>query len=194
MIIFESSLTDVAEPPLLNQKFATGMSSPGGEETGEGELNPREHRERHFLCCSFVGELNHRGLQSALIRGSCHIRVHLCPSVVKKAFFTKRTHFLPGPGPSKPFKGTQSVSRLFKGSGEKNFCLNTWFAPFLTFYMVQCRGSIREVSPQIPKPFQTVPRCSKPFPGKKKIVYFPGGTRRCLPWKTPVPPKKCRLM
>jgi hypothetical protein len=31
-------LTGVAEPPKINQKSAAGMSSPGGEETGEGEL------------------------------------------------------------------------------------------------------------------------------------------------------------
>jgi hypothetical protein len=38
MIDFQSQLTGVAEPPFLNQKSAAGMSSPGGEETGEGEL------------------------------------------------------------------------------------------------------------------------------------------------------------
>jgi hypothetical protein len=39
--------------------------------------------------------------------------------VVKKLFFTKRTHFF-FLGPSKHFKGIQSVSMLFKGLGEKN--------------------------------------------------------------------------
>jgi hypothetical protein len=39
MIVFQSPLTGVAEPPAINQTFAVGMSSPGGEETGEGELN-----------------------------------------------------------------------------------------------------------------------------------------------------------
>jgi hypothetical protein len=68
-----------------------------------------------------------------------------CSSVVKKPFFAKRTHFgkfgnrcksirstktsshfgaktnpfSPGSGHSKPFKGIQSVSKLFKGFGKK---------------------------------------------------------------------------
>jgi hypothetical protein len=51
-----------------------------------------------------------------------------------KALFTKRTHF---PfGLSKPFKGIQSVSKRFKGPGEKilsqrralpRFSRSTWF-------------------------------------------------------------------
>jgi hypothetical protein len=41
--------------------------SPWGEGRGEGELNLRERSERHFLCCSLVGELCSRGRQSALM-------------------------------------------------------------------------------------------------------------------------------
>jgi hypothetical protein len=65
MIDFQSPWTGMAEPSVINQKSAAGMSSPGGEETGEGEPNHRERGERHFLCCSFVGEPNHHGPQSA---------------------------------------------------------------------------------------------------------------------------------
>jgi hypothetical protein len=49
MIAFRSLLTGVAKLPAVNQASVAGMSSPGGEETGEGEL------------CS-------RGRQSALIK------------------------------------------------------------------------------------------------------------------------------
>ena len=63
MIDFQSQLTGVAELPFLNQKSAAGMSSPGGS---------NERSECHFMCCSGVetgeGELNHRGLQSAVIK------------------------------------------------------------------------------------------------------------------------------
>jgi hypothetical protein len=44
--------------------------SPWGEGRGEGELNFRERSERHFLCCSFMGELCSRGRQPALIKVS----------------------------------------------------------------------------------------------------------------------------
>ena len=62
MIVLQSPWTGAAKPSAINQKSAIGMSSPGGEETGEGELN-------------------HRGRQSALIRvhapaASVFIRVH----------------------------------------------------------------------------------------------------------------------
>jgi hypothetical protein len=67
MIDFLSSCAGLAELPSLNQRATMGKSSPGGEDTGEGELNLREHGERHFLCCSFMGELYH-GSQSALTR------------------------------------------------------------------------------------------------------------------------------
>jgi hypothetical protein len=84
MIDLQSPLTGVAEPPSVNQRSTIGMSSPGGEETGEGELNLRERSECHFLCCSVVetgegefkltfhscsneGELNHRRCQFVLI-------------------------------------------------------------------------------------------------------------------------------
>ena len=71
----------VAEPPCMDQKSVAGMSSPEGEETGEGELNSRERSERHFLCCSFVGELFFRGRQPVLIWPSmlmAKIRVNSC--------------------------------------------------------------------------------------------------------------------
>jgi len=88
----------------INQRSTAAIPSPGEEGQGSSE-----HRERHFLCCSFLGELKLRGHQSALI--SVHsvqdctslteIRVHLpaapklgeggCPSVVKNPIFTKRT-------------------------------------------------------------------------------------------------------
>jgi len=63
MIDFQSQLTGMAKLPFLNENSAAGMSSPGGAETGSSE-----HGERHFLYCSFVGELNHRGRQHALIK------------------------------------------------------------------------------------------------------------------------------
>jgi hypothetical protein len=88
MIFLRSSLTGVAELPSLNQKSAAGKPSPGGEGRGEGELNPREQSERHFLYCSLVGELLYRGRQSGLIWlstpaggirvNSCNSRMNLC--------------------------------------------------------------------------------------------------------------------
>jgi hypothetical protein len=94
---FRSSLTAVAEPPSLNQRATIGKSSPGGEDTGEGELNSRERSERHFLCCSFVGELNHRGRQSALIE----VGRTPCPA-------------LP-PCPSRTFENSQQHARVIYG-------------------------------------------------------------------------------
>jgi hypothetical protein len=41
MIVLQSRSTGEAEPPAINQKSTASMSSPGGEETGEGELNYR---------------------------------------------------------------------------------------------------------------------------------------------------------
>src|SRR5580692_5762681 len=110
MIVFQSKMTGVAEPSSVGQRSTKGISSPGGEDLGEGELIYRgrqsalisvrarpshacapcpppskppgsedetyylditdirptappspggssEHGERHFVCCSFVGEL-----------------------------------------------------------------------------------------------------------------------------------------
>src|ERR1700733_3797169 len=86
MIVFQSQLTGVAEPPSFNQRSTTEISSPGGEETGEGELNPRERGERHFLCCSFVGELSHRGRQSALISVQASVPRHAWPVTLLATF------------------------------------------------------------------------------------------------------------
>jgi hypothetical protein len=41
MIVLESLPTGAAQPPPTKLKPTVGMSSPGGEETGEGELNSK---------------------------------------------------------------------------------------------------------------------------------------------------------
>jgi len=77
MIDFQSSLTGVTGLLANNQTSAAGMSSPGGtRERGERHYiccsNSNERSECRFVCCSGVetgeGELNHRGLQSAVIK------------------------------------------------------------------------------------------------------------------------------
>jgi hypothetical protein len=82
MIDFQSSLTELTEPPSLNQRHPAGISSPGGpNERSECYFvccsNSNERSECRFVCCSGVdtgeGEL-HRGRQSALIE------VRPCPS------------------------------------------------------------------------------------------------------------------
>ena len=57
-----------------------GAPALGGESRGEGE-----HRERHFLCCSFLGEPDYRGLKSAPI-GWVHPLCVLSDSVAKSVF------------------------------------------------------------------------------------------------------------
>ena len=54
MIVFQSLLTEAAKLPAIDQKSAAGMSSPGGEETGEGELNCSSGRQPALIkmrCC-----------------------------------------------------------------------------------------------------------------------------------------------
>jgi hypothetical protein len=55
MIDFQSPLTGVAGLPSLNQRSTAGMSSPGGEEAGEGELNL--HGRQSVLNLSFLSKL-----------------------------------------------------------------------------------------------------------------------------------------
>jgi hypothetical protein len=51
MLAPQSAMSGLAERSSVNQKPAASASSPGGEETGSSERS-----ERHFLCCSFLGE------------------------------------------------------------------------------------------------------------------------------------------
>jgi hypothetical protein len=60
MIVLQSLWTGVAELPAINQKSATGMSSPGGEETGEGELNPRGRQSALISFRSVEGSVTPR--------------------------------------------------------------------------------------------------------------------------------------
>ena len=51
-MVLQLTATGVAERPADNLKSAGGMSSPGGEDTGEGELNPRRSRGDEALTSS----------------------------------------------------------------------------------------------------------------------------------------------
>jgi hypothetical protein len=81
MIVLQSLWTGVAELPAINQKSATGMSSPGGEETGEGELS---RRSGHPPALNKVGRVSpltaavHTGWRFILSKSLC-----LCASVAK---------------------------------------------------------------------------------------------------------------
>jgi hypothetical protein len=77
MIVFQSQLAGIAEPPALNQRSTTGISSPGGEDLGKGELI-------------------YRGRQSALISVFISFHPLVAPKpgrrrMVKKQKITKRT-------------------------------------------------------------------------------------------------------
>jgi hypothetical protein len=114
MIVFQSSLADVAEPPSLNQRSTTGTSSPGGS---------NERSECRFVCSSGVGrgegELPDRGRQSALIeagRSACHAP-QSCPSghlKIAQPFMTGTIT----PNQSKVRQGRQKS--VFIGSPRRN--------------------------------------------------------------------------
>ena|ERR1700677_3018925 len=62
--------------------------SPWGEGRDEGEPNLRERSERHFLCCSLVGELNRAGghwwtLIHLCALASLRLNPHACPKLPK---------------------------------------------------------------------------------------------------------------
>ena len=112
------------------------------------------------------------------------IRVYRCPSVVKNSFLQSPVKV--SQGQSRLFKATQAYSRVF---GKKN-CLffvhrPDSFRPVTALPLPY--GKERGLSqPQpgkhsrVPKAFQPIPRCSKPFQAifrKKKIVYFLFGVR-----------------
>src|SRR5580692_4696811 len=72
MIVFQSSWTGVAELSAINQKSAAGMSSPGGEETGEGELCFRGHQSALLSCPS--GTFENSQQHARVIYGWVHSR------------------------------------------------------------------------------------------------------------------------
>src|SRR5262249_8648995 len=49
-LVLQTKRTDVAKRLSANLKPAAGMSSPGGEETGEGELNHRGRQSALTFC------------------------------------------------------------------------------------------------------------------------------------------------
>ena len=81
MIDFQSPLTGVAGLPSLNQRSTAGMSSPGGEETGEGELNCRSGRQPALIevgvCPSgtFENSQQHARVIYGWVHGRQQIRV-----------------------------------------------------------------------------------------------------------------------
>src|ERR1700722_4124304 len=56
MIVLQSTATGLAEQPVVHRKSAAGMSSPGGEEAGEGELHSDSagRTTRAFSCAAAV--------------------------------------------------------------------------------------------------------------------------------------------
>jgi hypothetical protein len=157
MIDFQSLLTGVAEPLLINQKSTTGMSSPGGEETGSSE-----HGERHFLCCSFVGELNRRGRQSALIE-ACP-----CPSGTSE---NSQQHarvihgWVHRPHQPKVPQGRQNLPKIFKPvQGCANLCKPVQGPRVRGGRLGRVKtGQNPQPCPKLPKANQTYP---SPSPGR----------------------------
>jgi hypothetical protein len=79
MLIRKLTAIGAAQKPFANRKSCAGMSSPRGEETGEGELNP---------------DLPYRSAKPGPCRSQTFpfdapfIRVHLCLSVVKISVYS----------------------------------------------------------------------------------------------------------
>jgi hypothetical protein len=76
MIYFKSLLADLAGLPSISPRTAAGKPSPKGEGWGSNERS-----ECRLVCCSDVGELHHRGRQSALIEadGALAKALRPCP-------------------------------------------------------------------------------------------------------------------
>jgi hypothetical protein len=99
MIVFQSLLTGVAERAAINRLSAVGMSSPGGEDIGEGELSRRS------------GHLSARW-RFILPKSLCPLCLYLSRFTwwQKSVFISVHLWLFCNP----PFKASQGHSRLLK--------------------------------------------------------------------------------